>query len=58
VLELDPAALAGGIAFDELELDRRAWNPPSALKQLQSSQPPFSVQFGREDKPEAEPRAA
>ena len=45
-------------APDRLELDRRAWNRPRPLERPQSSQAPFSVQVGREDKTEPETEAA
>lgn len=46
---------------DDLELDPEAWNPwnlPRPSKPPTTTQPPSSAQDGREDKPEAEPRAA
>jgi anti-anti-sigma factor len=42
----------------KLELDGRAWNLPRPVNPPQSSQAPFSVQAGREDKTEPEPEAA
>jgi anti-anti-sigma factor len=46
-------------AVDLAELDYTAWNLPRPAKFVQSSsQAPFSVQSGREDKSEPEPEAA
>jgi anti-anti-sigma factor len=46
-------------ALDLDELDYRAWNLPRPINVAQpSSQAPFSVQSGREDKTEPEPEAA
>ena len=42
----------------KLDLDGQAWNLPRPVKPAQSSQAPFSVQSGREDKSEPEPEAA
>jgi hypothetical protein len=47
------------LEVDVVELDRQAWNLPRPLKPPHtSSQAPFSVQSGREDKAEPEPEAA
>jgi hypothetical protein len=43
---------------DVYELDRQAWNLPLPPKRPQTSQAPSSVQSGREDKTEAETKAA
>jgi hypothetical protein len=45
-------------AVDVMELDRQAWNLPRPLKRPETSQAPFSVQSGREDKSDPEPEAA
>jgi hypothetical protein len=46
-------------AIDVAELDHRAWDLPRPKKVAQpSSQAPFSVQSGREDKSEPEPETA
>ena len=39
-------------------VEDQAWNLPTPPKRPQTSQPPFSVQSGREDKSEAESEAA
>jgi hypothetical protein len=43
---------------EQLERDRQAWNLPRPLERPQSSQAPFSVRSGREDKTESELEAA
>jgi hypothetical protein len=48
----------GADAPDKIELARRAGNLPRPLERPESSQAPFSVQSGREDKTEPEHQAA
>jgi hypothetical protein len=45
------------LKVSDFERDREAWNLPP-VKQPQFSQPQSSVQYGREDKREAEQQAA